>query len=120
MADSLPRFRGRVEKIKDFLARSAAIAVLRGATVIQLRAKELLIILRHYKTGTLHRSITVSLIEVNRYGAAAAIGTQVTYGKYVERLDDGGYLFRAAEEKLAEALRVAGASLDQAIKAGAK
>jgi len=120
VADSLPRFRGRVEKIKSNIARAAAVAALRGGTVIQLRAKEILIQNRHYITGTLHRSITVSLIEVNKYGAAVAIGTQVIYGKYVERLDDGGYLFRAAEEKLAEALRVAGASLDQAIKAGAK
>ena len=120
MADTLPRFRGRVEKIKNNIARAAAIAALRGGTVIQLRAKEILIINRHYITGTLHRSVTVQLIEVNRFGAAVAIGTQVIYGKYVERLDDGGFLFRAAEEKLAEALRVAGASLDEAIKAGAK
>lgn len=118
--DTLKQFRGRVENIKSAIIREVAIAALRGGTVIQLRAKELLIILRHYKTGTLHRSITVQLIEVTRNGAKVAIGTLVTYGKYVEALDDGGFLFRAAEERLALAIRVAGESLDRAIKAGAK
>ncbi len=118
--DTPQRFRGRVENIKNELIKAVAIAALRGGTVIQLRAKEILIQNRHYITGTLHRSITVQLIEANKNGAVVAIGTAVIYGKYVERLDDGGFLFRAAEEKLAEALRVAGASLDEAIRASAK
>lgn len=120
MADSLKRFRGRLENIKDHVAKAAAAAVLRGGTVIQLRAKEILIENRHYVTGTLHRSVTVQLGTVSRFHASALIGTHVHYGKYIEALDDGGFLFRAAEERLAQALQVAGQSLDEAIKASAK
>ena len=120
MAQSLKRFRGNVENIKGRIERAGAIAVLRGAQPIVHRAKEILIENRHFITGTLHRSINAQLGEVSKGSATALIGTHVVYGKYVEALPDGGFLFRAAEERLAEALRVAGDTLERELKAGAK
>lgn len=94
-------------------------AALRGGTVIETEAKRKIVEKGHVITGNLLRSINTQLGKVTPTEAEALIGTWVLYAKYVEALDDGGFLFEASEEKLAEALRVAAETIEDAMKAAA-
>jgi len=108
--------------------------------VIGLRAKEIVRQKGHIRTGTLFRGITTQLGRVTRNEATALIGASPEYASNVEELpvgprvprrvtksgnivnrgEGGGYLFPAAHEKLAAAIRAAGDEIENAMAAGAR
>ena len=136
----MARFGKRIAKIHDKVSQSLARGVLRGGTVIGLRAKEIVRQKGHIRTGTLFRGITTQLGRVTRNEATALIGASPEYASNVEELpvgprvprrvtksgnivnrgEGGGYLFPAAHEKLAAAIRAAGDEIENAMAAGAR
>lgn len=140
MPDDLKKFGKRVERIRGKIQQGMAIAVLRGGTIIELRAKEILQEKGHVRTGNLRRGITTQLGQVTKDSATALVGASPDYASNVEELpvgpriprrvtaggnivnrgEGGGYLFVAAEEKLAAAIAEAGRSLEQSMKQGAR
>lgn len=140
MADDMKRFGRRIQNIRGKVQQAMALAVLRGGTVIELRAKEILREKGHIRTGTLYRGITTQLGQVSKTQATALIGASPFYasnveelpkgtriprhltksGRIVNRGEGGGYLFPAAHEKLAEAIRAAGDVLERAMAEGGR
>lgn len=118
--DSLPRFRGRLDKMQDRISKALPIAVMRANEPIRDRAKQLLVQNQHLQSRALHDSIIVQLESASDSEAMSTVGTDELHGKFVEALDDGGFLYRASEERKAEAIRRASETLDEAIKQGAK
>lgn len=119
-SDNGRKLRKQLIAISKEVAEALPRAALRGGTIIETGAKQNLVDKGHVVTGTLLRDIKAGLGKVTRTSAEALIGTAVHYGKYVEALPDGGFLFESSEENTPKALREAGIVIEEAMREGAR
>ncbi len=109
-------YRRQLQRLGRELQRELGHAALLGASVIVRGAKEKITVKGHIVTGALRRDINAQLASSTPTVAVVAVGVALHYGKYVEALPDGGFLFESVEENTAEAIRVIGHELEAAIR----
>lgn len=113
--DTPEQFAKRLRRIGRNLDAELERVALLGAQVIVRGSKLKITQKGHIVTGALRRDIQGQTKYVTPEEVAIAIGVSLHYGKYVEALPDGGYLFEAVEENAAEAIRVIGRELERVI-----
>lgn len=118
-SDNGRRFTTQIKRMGKRISEVLPRAALRGGTIIETGAKQKIVEKGHVVTGTLLRSVNTQLGEVTPNLAEALTGTAVLYGKYVEALDDGGFLFESSEENTAKAVRAAADTIEQAMEESA-
>lgn len=96
------RLKAQMKFLESNVRVAMAQAGWRGGEAISTRAHDILVENEHVISGNLKDSLHPESKWISPTVLDIEVGTNVFYAPYVEALPDGGYLYRAAHEKINE------------------